>query len=163
MTSVASNQWVEISFDCLPLRTIGRMDIPIDASPKYRSLCERIKDAIGKHGAHNSYYLYNAKCVYHLLNHEHQGLLEFKFEGVVLTDTSDQKTERSDLRVELVRETCDWLTEPIVDWFNGTVSHSVIAEFDRYIEAGDLQAAKDRIEKLQAASDDAGGFVGMYL
>lgn len=157
------NRWVDISFDCLPLRTIGRLDVPIDASPKYQALCERIKDAIDKHGTHNTYFLYNAKCIYHLLNHAEAGALDFKFEGVVLTDASDQKTERADLSAKLVRETCEWLTEPIVEWFAETVSHSVIAEFDRYIEAGDLDAAKQRIEKLQAASDEAGGFVGMYL
>jgi hypothetical protein len=157
------NHWVDISFDCLPLRTIGRLDIPIDASPKYQALCKRIKHGIEKHGAHNSYYLYKAKCVYHLLNDPDVGLVEFKFEGVVLTDSTDQKTDRADLQVELVRETCDLLTEPIVEWFASTVSHSVVAEFDRYIDAGDLEAAKQRIEKLQAASDDAGGYVGMYL
>ncbi len=32
------NRWVEITFDCLPLRTITRFDIPLDASPKYRAL-----------------------------------------------------------------------------------------------------------------------------
>jgi hypothetical protein len=157
------DHWVDIAFDCLPLRTVGRLDVPIDASPKYQALCERVKQAIEKHGAHNTYYLYKAHCVYHLLNDPESGLLRFSFEGVVLTDSTDQKTERADLQVELVRETCDWLTEPIVEWFAGTVSHSVVAEFDRYIKAGDLDAAKQRIEKLQAASDDAGGFVGMYL
>ena len=157
------NRWVEISFDCLPLRTIGRLDVPLDASPKYQAFCERVKEAISKHGSHNSYYLYRAKCVYHLANHEEFGLLEFKFEGVALTDSSDAHTDTCDLQVELVRETCDWLTEPAVAWFAETVQHSVRVEFDRYIEAGDLQQAKERIEKIQAASDDAGGFVGMYL
>ena len=28
------DRWVEISFDCLPLRSVGRLDIPMDASPK---------------------------------------------------------------------------------------------------------------------------------
>ena len=36
------NRWVEIAFDCLPLRTITRLDIPIDASPAYQQRCERI-------------------------------------------------------------------------------------------------------------------------
>ena len=36
------NRYVEISFDCLPLRSVGRLDIPMDASPKYRERCERI-------------------------------------------------------------------------------------------------------------------------
>ncbi len=157
------SQWVEISFDCLPLRSVGRLDIPIDASPKYRQRCESIKAVIEKHGSHNSYFLYNAKCVYRLVNHPDQGSLQFKFEGAVLTDVGDCTTSCCDLSVELVRETCDWLTEPIVAWFAETVSHSVRVEFDRYIEAGDLAAAQQRIEKLQAESEAAGGFVGMYL
>ncbi len=157
------NRWVEITFDCLPLRTIGRLDIPLDASPKYRALCERIKHAIEKHGQHNAYFLYNATCVYHLVNHADIGRLEFSFEGVALTDGSDAKSERCDLDVVLDRETCDWLTEPIVAWFAETVSRSVAFEFDRYIDAGDLAEAKKRIETIQAASDEAGGFVGMYL
>jgi hypothetical protein len=156
-------QWVEISFDCLPLRSVGRLDIPLDASPEYQALCKRIKAAISQHGLHNTYYLFNAKCVYHLTNSEDLGLLEFKFEGVALTDSSDSKTERSDLQVDLHRETCLWLTEPVVAWFETTVSRSVETEFDRYIAAGDLEQAKQRIEQIQAASDEAGGFVGMYL
>jgi len=156
-------RWVDITFDCLPLRSVGRLDIPIDASPKYRALCERIKQSIDKHGSHNSYYLYNAKCAYHLLNQSDRGLIELKFEGVILTDADDVRTQRSDLQVELARETCEWLTEPIIQWFATTVSHSVEAEFDRYIEAGDLAQAKRRIEKIQAESDEAGGYLGMYL
>ena len=90
-------------------------------------------------------------------------MLEFSFDGVVLTDPSDAVTERCDLSIALVRETCDWLTEPIVAWFVETVSHSVAVEFNRYIDAGDLAEAKKRIETIQAASDEASGFVGMYL
>ncbi len=156
-------QWVEITFDCLPLRTVGRLDIPLDASPKYRQFCERVKAAIEKHGSHNTYYLYNAKCIYHLANHDEFGKLEFRFEGVALTDAEDLKTERCDLEAELVSETCSWLTEPIVHWFAETVSQSVVIEFDRYIDAGDLDAAKKRLAEIQSQSDQSGGFVGMYL
>lgn len=156
-------RYVEIGFDCLPLRTIGRFDVPLDASPKYRALCERIKAAIEKHGSHNSYFLYNAHCRYRLANHPTLGMIEFKFEGTVLTDPSDLKTVSSDLTVTLDRETCDWLTEPIVQWFHETVTHSVRFEFDRYIEAGDLEQAKQRMEKMRAAADQSGGYVGMYL
>ena len=157
------SQWVEITFDCLPLRSIGRWDIPIDASPKYRAFCERVKAAGEKHGSHNTYYLYNAKCVFHLTNSDELGTLEFRFEGTVMTDASDQETRSTDLTVELIRETCDWLSEPIVHWFTDTVSKSVQAEFDRYIEAGDLTAAQERLDKIEAESDESGGFVGMYL
>lgn len=157
------NRWVEIAFDCLPLRSVGRLDIPIDASPKYRARCERIKDHMQRHGTHNTYFLYNANCTYHLTNHDSVGTLVFRFEGTALTDTEDRHTQRCDLDVQLVSETCDWLTEPVVSWFAETVARSVSIEFDRYIAAGDLDQAKLRIEQIRAASDQAGGFVGMYL
>ena len=157
------NRWVEITFDCLPLRSISRFDIPMDASPKYQAFCGRVKSAIERHGSHNSYYLHNSRCIYHLLNDDQRGAIEFRFEGTVLTDQDDCHSSTCDLQVELVGETCDWLTEPVVQWFSDTVRRSVAVEFDRYIEAGDLQRAKDRIEQIQQASDDAGGFVGMYL
>ena len=156
-------RWVDIRFDCLPLRTIGRLDIPIDASPKYRALCERIKAALEKHGSHNSYFLYNATCTYHLVNDPETGLIEFRFDGTALTDADDVHTLHCDLNVEMVRETCDWLTEPVVHWFQSTVSRAVAVEFDRFIDAGDLEAARRRIEKIQSTSDASGGYLGMYL
>jgi hypothetical protein len=157
------NRWVDITFDCLPLRSVGRLDVPIDASPKFRELCTRVKAAIEKHGSHNTYYLYNARCIYHLVNADDTGVAEFRYEGVVITDPEDRRTKRCDLQVELLRETCDWLTEPVVQWFRETVTQAVAVEFDRYIEAGDLEQAKNRIEQVQAASDEAGGYLGMYL
>jgi hypothetical protein len=157
------SHWVDITFDCLPLRTVGRLDIPIDASPKYRQRCERVKQAIDKHGSFNTYYLYNAACKYHLSNNEEVGMLEFRYEGTVITDPTDLRAVRCDLLVELVRETCDWLTAPIVEWFTQSVQHSVRVEFDRYIAAGDLDKAKQRIAQLQSQADQSGGFVGMYL
>jgi hypothetical protein len=157
------NRWVEISFDCLPLRSVGRLDVPLDASPVYRILCERIKGALEKHGSHNTYFLYNARCTFHLVNSDEVGMIQFGFHGTVFTDAADLKTEGCDLEVALLRETCEWLSEPIVQWFAETVRHAVAAEFDRYIRAGDLQQTRDRIEKIQSASDAADGFVGMYL
>ncbi len=156
-------QWVEIRFDCLPLRSVTRFDVPLDASPKYQAFCHRVKEAIDKHGTHNVYYLHNANCVYHLLNHPDRGSIEFRFEGCVLTGVEDLACQSCDLQVELERESCDWLTQAIVDWFAETVPRSVAIEFDRYIEAGDLERTKTRIEQVQKASDEAGGFIGMYL
>ena len=158
-----TDRWVEIEFDCLPLRSVTRLDIPMDASPKYRARCERIKAALDKHGSHNSYYLYNAKCTYHLINSPDTGAIEFSFEGTVVTNQADDRCLHCDLNVELARETCDWLTQPIADWFAETVSHSVAAEFDRYILAGDLEQTRKRLKQIEAASDDSDGFLGMYL
>jgi len=157
------SQWVQVKFDCLPLRSITRMDVPLDASPKYRAFCERVKQAMQSHGTFNAYYLYNASCTYHLTNREDVGMLEFQFEGTVLTDTEDVHAERGDLRIDLVRETCDWMTEPVVNWFRDTVVRTVLVEFDRYIEAGDLAKARERLAKMQAASDQSGGYLGLYL
>lgn len=155
--------YVEISFDCLPLRAVGRLDVPIDASPKYRAQCERVKGEIERHGSHNTYYLYNASCVFHLTNDPAHGMLEFAFDGTVLTDAADQIAERAHLHVELVRETCDWLTEPVVAWFRDTVSHAVRREFDFYVAAGSLEQTRRRIAELQKKADEAGGYVGLYL
>ena len=157
------DRWVEITFDCLPLRSVGRIDIPIDASPRYRQHCETIKAAMEKHGCHNSFFVYNANCKFHVTNDANRGTIDFKFHGTVLTNSDDTKSKRCDIEVELVGETCEWLTSPIVEWFQQTVPRAVAIDFDRYIQAGDLEQAKARIEKIQAASDDADGFVGMYL
>lgn len=157
------DQRVDISFDCLPLRSVGRLDIPLDASPAYRARCERVLHALRQHGSHNSYYLYNASCAYHLTNDDEVGMLQFVFEGTVLTDETDQKTAGCHLEVQLQRETCDWLTEPIVDWFKETVARSVAVEFDRYIACGDLGKTVERIARLHAENERLGGFVGMYI
>ncbi|REJ70629.1 MAG: hypothetical protein DWQ31_00320 [Planctomycetota bacterium] len=154
---------VDITFDCLPLRSVGRLEIPLDASPRYRQRCERVKAAIAKHGSHNSYFLYNARCVFQLTNSAEVGRVEFRFEGCVLTDEADAKTTAAELDVELAGETCDWLSEPVVAWFGETVRRAVLVEFDRYMAAGDLERARQQVEKVQAECDDAGGYVGMYL
>ena len=62
-------------------------------------------------------------------------------------------------RVELVRETCDWLTEPVVHWFVESVSQAVRAEFNRFIAAGDLKKAVERINEMTPAGFSAGAAV----
>lgn len=157
------SHWVEIAFDCVPLRSIQRLDIPLDASPKYRQKLERIKGAIERHGTHNTYYLHNARCVFHVTNSPDIGLLEFRFEGTVFTDEQDRQSQGTDLDVELIRETCQWLTEPVVKWFEQTVASAVQVEFNRYIAAGDLEKTRERLARMQAESEASGGFVGLYL
>lgn len=154
---------VEISFDCLPLRSVGRFDIPVDASPKYRQRCERVLLAMQTHGTHNTYYLSNARCVFRLTNAPEVGMLEFRFEGTLITDETDRHARRADFEIELVRETCDWLTAPVVQWFHACVERAALVEFDRYIAAGDLARTEERIKQFQAQSDQKGGFLGMYL
>lgn len=157
------DRWVEIAFDCIPLRSVTRLDVPIDASPKYRAFCERIKAAIERHGTHNTYYLHHARCVFHVINHPKDGVLDFAFEGTVLTDDQDVTCKACELDVQLQGETCDWLTQPVVDWFAETVQRAVACEFNLFIQAGNLQRAKERMERIEQECDESGGFLGMYL
>jgi len=156
-------QWVEIEFDCLPLRSVSRLDVPLDASPKYEQFVARVKAAMEKHGSHNSYYLHRGTCVFHLTNAKKRGEIAFAFEGTALTGQSDRKTRSVDLSVDLLRETCGWLSEPIVQFFSESVQHAVLVEFDRYIHAGDLTKTEERLERLARQNELTEGFVGMYL
>jgi hypothetical protein len=158
-----NGRWVEIEFDCLPLRTVGRLDVPVDASPKFEAFVLRVKQAIERHGTHNTYYVHRAKCVFHVTNDSDAGTIAFEFEGTTMTDAVDRSVIGTDLNVRLVSETCDWLTEPIVRWFADSVAKAVRVEFNRYIEAGDLSKAEERLKKLQAETEESGGFMGMYL
>ncbi len=156
-------KWVEIEFDCLPLRGVTRLDVPVDASPVYEQFVLRVKAALQRHGTHNTYYLHRGKCVYHLTNQADLGEVAFSFEGTVMTDTEDLRTRSVELTVELQRETCSWLNEPAVSFLSESIRHAVTAEFDRFIAAGDLKKTEERIELIQKQVEEGGGFVGMYL
>jgi hypothetical protein len=107
---------VTIEFDCTPLRSVPRLDIPLDASPGYRARLERFQQAIARHGTRNTYYLTNAACMFRLTNDPDSGWVRFAVEGTVITDDTDAKTVGSDLDIRLDTETCDWLTQPAVEW-----------------------------------------------
>jgi hypothetical protein len=135
----------------------------LDASPDDQALMQRLRDAASRHGVFNAYYLCNARCTFHFTNHEQIGMVAFRFEGVVLTDTDDRKCRQVDLQVELDGEVCDWLTSAAVEWLADTVRQAVKIEFDRYIDAGDLRQTIERMERLRAESEAGGGFLGMGL
>ncbi|MDZ4849124.1 MAG: hypothetical protein SGI77_07500 [Pirellulaceae bacterium] len=155
--------WVEITFDCLPLRSVSRLDAPLDASPKLAAKLLRIKQAMESHGTHNTYYLHNSNCCYHLTNDPKAGSIAFKFEGTVFTDAEDIKAIRTELQVTLDRETCDWLNQSVVEWLSESVHRSVVIEFDRYIAAGDLEKTRQRLAQIERTLEESQGYVGMYL
>lgn len=154
---------VDVTFDCLPLRQVGRLDAPLDASPQWQAFAARLARAVHQHGSHRAYYLHRGRCVYHLTNDPAIGTLVFRFDGTVLTDPSDREAVGADLDVSLESAECEWLTESVVDWFRQTVTRAVQVEFNRFIQAGDLEQARRRVEELQARADEQGGFLGMYL
>ena len=154
---------VHVAFDCQPLRSLGRLDIPLDASPRFRQKLERLQAAIGIHGTRNTYYLTNAVCRFQLTSDPAIGMIEFAIEGTILTDESDTHAVGSDLTITLDRETCDWLTQPAVEWLMVSAKRAVEVEFDRYIAAGDLSRAVARLEQEKQQLDEAGGFLGMNL
>jgi hypothetical protein len=155
--------WVEITFDCIPMRSVSRLDAPLDASPKLAAKLLRLKQAIETHGTHNTYYLHNANCRFHLTNNPEIGSISFDFEGTVFTDSDDLKATRTDLDVTLQSETCNWLNQAVVTWLSESVHRAVIVEFDRYIAAGDLEKTRERLAKIEQTLDESKGFVGMYL
>jgi len=155
--------YVDVSFACIPLRSVGRFDPPLDATEQQRSLYVQLRRAVNSHGAHNAFFLCNAKCVFHFANHETLGMVHFAFQGTVLTDAEDSKAVGSDLHVELQSETCPWLTSEAVGWLKETVERAVRIEFDHYIAAGDLQKTIDRLRHLDAEVEATGGYLGMGL
>lgn len=156
-------KWVEITFDCVPLRTLKEVIVPADASPKLAKKLTRMRDALEVHGRLNSYYLHNAHCSYHFTNDPDIGMCQFDFEGVILTDDGDMQARSCDLSIQLARETCSWIHQSIVDWLSESVQHAVLVEFNRYIQAGDLTKTIERLEALQRETEESGGYVGMYL
>jgi len=153
---------VDIEFDCLPLRSIGRVDVPLDASPAYRDRCERLQLAIKTFGVENAYFLYNTRCVYRLANSDIDNMLRFSFGGVVVTDRSDGKAERAELQVKLVSETCGAMTPEVLAWFTRVVERAVLIEFDHFIAAGRLADLVKHLGQVASIADVA-DFTGMNV
>jgi hypothetical protein len=151
---------VEIAFDCLPLRSVGRLDIPLDASDAFRRRAEHIKAALAEHGAERTYFLYNGHCVFRFANSDIAGACRFEFEGVVRTDAGDRLCQETLIEAALVSETCGGVPEEAAAWLTERVRQAVGIEFDRFIAAGQLA---QRSEQLGADANlaDVGGLAGM--
>lgn len=154
---------VDIAFDCLPLRSVGRVDVPLDASPAFRARCEDLKQAIDRHGTQNAYYLYNARCVYRLANSEVDGMLRFSFAGTVLTDISDCRADRTELSIGLAADTSGVsMTPEVLAWFTRMIERAVLIEFDRFILAGQLAERVSQLGQVKCLSD-LPDFAGMNV
>jgi hypothetical protein len=146
---------VDVEFDCIPLRTIGRLDVPLDASDAQRRRAERMQSAVNSYGVDRTYFLQNARCVFRFANSDVEGICRFEFEGVVRTDAGDRKCEDAILDVALVSETCGGVPAPVEAWLIDRVRQAVMIEFDRFIAAGQHHAGSP------APTGDLAGLSGM--
>ncbi|MCC7476351.1 MAG: hypothetical protein IT425_13230 [Pirellulales bacterium] len=151
---------VDIAFDCLPLRLVGRVDVPLDASPTLRTRSERLRAALVQFEIERAYYLYNTRCTFRLANSEIDNMLRFSFEGVVLTDRSDCKANQAELSIELVAETCGGVPATVYEWLQGTIRRAVLIEFDRFIAAGQLANRVAELGTVENATS-LSGFGGL--
>lgn len=151
--SLSMEPLVDIEFDCLPLRLVGRVDVPLDASTAFRRRCEQLQRAIDIHGAENAYYLYNTRCVLRLANSDVANMVRFSFDGTVITDRSDCKADRAKLSVELTAETCGSMPPEVLAWFRCVVERAVMIEFDRFIAAGRLDARVNQLGQIARVAD----------
>jgi hypothetical protein len=151
---------VDIAFDCLPLRSVGRIDVPLDASPAFRVRCERLQKSIDTYGVENAYYLYNTRCVFRLANSDVENMLRFTFEGTLSTDRGDARAAWADLAIELAAETCGAVSREVLEWFDGVVTRAVLIEFDRFIAAGKLAERVVEVGRVDEISGLA-GFAGI--
>lgn len=147
---------VDIAFDCLPLRTVSRLDVPLDASDSMRERGERMKAAINALGLERSYFLYNARCVFRFANSDVDGVCRFDFEGAVQTDAGDRKCERTMLEVRLISETCGGVPQEVESWLAERVRQAVAIEFDRFIAAGQLATSSDELDGAKSLGDLSG-------
>ena len=153
---------VDIAFDCLPLRSLPRVDIPLDASPAFRARCERLRRALDAHAGENAYYLYNTRCTYRLANSDIDNMLRFSFDGTLVTDRSDCKADQADLDIVLTAETCGGVPPAAMDWLRGIVRRAVLIEFDRFIFDGQLAARKDELGSVDSIAT-IGDFAGLNV
>jgi hypothetical protein len=151
---------VEIAFDCLPLRSVGRLDIPLDASDAFRRRAEHIKTALADHGAERTYFLYNGHCVFRFANSDIAGTCRFEFEGIVRTDAGDRLCQEAIVEARLVSETCGGVPAEAAAWLADRVRQAVGLEFDRFIAAGQLAQRSDQLG-ADANLADVGGLSGM--
>ncbi|MEX0792406.1 MAG: hypothetical protein WD045_04685 [Pirellulaceae bacterium] len=160
------DRYVEIEFDCLPLRSIERLDIPLDASPKFQEHCLRVKEALEKHGSLNTYFLHNARCTYRLLNHPTDGMIQFAFSGTVLTDSEDLTSQGSDLTVNTVQGNLPLAVRTdraVVQRNRRTERHGGVRPLHRRRRSGKNQAANRQNQRGKRRERRVSGNVSLRL
>ena len=154
---------VQILFECLPFRLVGHAGLPLDASDEQHALWRRFRAALTKHGADNTYFIYNADCTYRLSNSD-GAILRFIFEATVRTDAKDERPVDIDLVCQPAQADFPLPLAPaVMDFFREAVRRAVLAEFQLFIRAGNLKRALAQQEHVLREWDRTRGFVGMDI
>ena len=154
---------VSIVFECLPFRLVGHSGMPLDASDEQMALWRRFRAAMSKHGTANTYFLYNADCTFKLSNGP-GSTIRFLFEATVRTDDKDEHPIAIDLACRPAETDFDLPPSTVVqDFFREAVRRAVIAEFQLFIDAGNLKRALAQREHILQEWDRNRGFVGMDI
>jgi hypothetical protein len=154
---------VAIVFECLPFRLVGHAGLPLDASDEQQALWRRFRAALHKHGTANTYFLYNADCTFHLAN-DSGSYLRFVWEATVRTNDADERPAEIDLACRLAEtDFAQPLGPPVLEFFREALRRAVLAEFQRFIDAGNLKRALAQREHILQEWDHTRGFVGMDI
>jgi hypothetical protein len=154
---------VEIVFECLPFRLVGHAGLPLDASDEQLALWRRFRAALARHGTENTYFLYNADCTFRLSNAE-GSRLRFVFEATLRTDPQDEHPVGIELVCQLADTDFDPALAPaVLEFFREAVRRAVLAEFQLFINAGNLKRALAQQAHVLQEWDRTRGFVGMDI
>ena len=154
---------VAIVFECLPFRLVGHAGMPLDASDEQMALWRRFRAAMSKHGTANTYFLYNADCTFRLSNGG-DGSVRFLFEATIRTDEKDQRPIDVDLASQLAEtDFAKPFAPDALEFFRDAVRRAVLAEFQLFIDAGNLKRALARKEHILQEWDRNRGFIGMDI
>jgi hypothetical protein len=92
------------------------------------------------------------------------GYLRFVFEATVKTDEKDERPIEIDIACRLADSDFDIpMNTAVLEFFREVVRRAVIAEFQRFIDAGNLKRALAEREHILREWDRNRGFVGMDI
>jgi hypothetical protein len=154
---------VAIVFECLPFRLVGHAGMPLDASEEQMALWRRFRAAMAKHGTANTYFLYNADCTFRLSNGG-DGAVRFLFEATVRTDEKDEHPIHADVACQLAEtDFAKPFANDVLKFFRDAVRRALLAEFQLFIDAGNLKRALAQKEHILQEWDRNRGFIGIDI
>jgi hypothetical protein len=91
------------------------------------------------------------------------GFVRFVFEATVKTDEKDERPIDIDLACRLAESDFERISPEVQDFFREAVRRAVLAEFQLFINAGNLKRALAQREHILREWDRTRGFIGMDI